>query len=258
MSSKALEQGGKHDLNTFSSRLAASRRMLAEKVRTAGLLFPLLALAATAAFWSIVWLLDTTPVHALSPVNALLRIYGTGIAVMATLVIVGTSLWLIAKRLGYADRFTQVLFEHTDDAGPAPVMHGVLVPAAAAAPVAGYNFPALPASTPALLQLEAAKNDDGARPASVVTVPTAVETENNAGASPVLDEVPAEAAAPEPPVADPVPPSAEVPSTEVPAEVSVAEDPAPAAGQQGTASTPRPAQQLAKGNLLKKGKGRRK
>lgn len=176
MSSKALEQGGKHDLLTLSTRLSAIRQMLVMKVRTAGLLFPLLTLAATAVFWSIVWLLDTTPVHALSPVNALLRIYGTGIAVVATMVIVGASLWLIAKRLGYADRFTGALFEHSDDIGPVPsnvvpfTAAGLVQSPAAPAPGADHIFAALPAA-PARLQLEAASNDDGARPASVPIPP---------------------------------------------------------------------------------------
>jgi hypothetical protein len=230
MSSKALEQGGKHDLLSLSSRLSATRRMLVKKVRTAGLLFPLLTLAATAVFWSIVWLLDTTPVHALSPVNALLRIYGTGIAVVATMVIVGASLWLIAKRLGYADRFTGALFEHADDIGPVPSVAGSLVQSSAApAPVADI-FAALPAA-PARLQLQAAQNDDGARPASALMAP-----------APLAEFSPATAAEPE-----------------VPANTAIVEEPLLAEAHAPEDSTQEaPARPLTKANPLKKGKGRKK
>ena len=231
MSSKALEQGGKHDLLSLSSRLSATRQLLVRKVRTAGLLFPLLTLAATAVFWSIVWLLDTTPVHALSPVNALLRIYGTGIAVIATMVIVGASLWLIAKRLGYADRFTGALFEHSDDIGPVPSAAGSPVQSAAApAPVADYIFAALPAA-PARLPLEAAPNDDGARPAIAVTAPA--------------------------------PPATFSPTTvagpEAPASTAIVEEPLLAEAQAPEDSTQNaPARPLTKANPLKKSKGRKK
>ncbi|UNK45129.1 hypothetical protein [Arthrobacter sulfonylureivorans] len=231
MSSKALEQGGKHDLLSLSSRLSATRQMLARKVRTAGLLFPLLTLAATAAFWSIVWLLDTTPVHALSPVNALLRIYGTGIAVIATMVIVGASLWLIAKRLGYADRFTGALFEHSDDIGPVPSTAGSLVQTAAApAPVADFIFAALPAA-PARLQLEAAPNDDGARPAFAVAAPAPLATSSPAT------------------VAEPgAPASTAIVEEPFLAEASVAE----------VSVEDAPARPLTKANPLQKAKGRKK
>jgi hypothetical protein len=221
MSSKALEQGGKYDLLSLSARLSATRQMLVRKVRTAGLLFPLLTLAATAAFWSIVWLLDTTPVHALSPVNALLRIYGTGILVVATMVIVGASVWLIAKRLGYADRFTGALFERADDIGPVPsAAVGPIQGSAAPAPVADYIFAALPAA-PARLQLEAA-TDDGARPASAPTAPAVQVAEATAVAAMVL-------------------------------EPSAAEASTPGDGIQGA-----PARPLTKANPLQKGKGRKK
>ncbi|TJY72512.1 hypothetical protein E4J89_02215 [Arthrobacter sp. CAU 1506] len=236
MSSKALEQGGKHDLLTLSTRLSAIRQMLVLKVRTAGLLFPLLTLAATAVFWSIVWLLDTTPVHALSPVNALLRIYGTGIAVVATMVIVGASLWLIAKRLGYADRFTSALFEHSDDIGPVP---SNAVPFTAAGPAQGPASPALVAdrifaalpAAPARLQLEAASNDDGARPASVLIAPA--------------------------PLAESVVPA--VAKADVPASTTIVQEPllAEASAPEASvlAATARP---LTKANPLAKGKGRKK
>lgn len=231
MSSKALEQGGKHDLLSLSSRLSATRQLLVRKVRTAGLLFPLLTLAATAAFWSIVWLLDTAPVHALSPVNALLRIYGTGIAVVATMVIVGASLWLIAKRLGYADRFTGALFEHSDDIGPVPSTAGSPVHGAAApAPVADYIFAALPAA-PARLQLEAAPNDDGARPAFAGTAP-----------APLATFPPATAAEPGTPA-----------SPAIVVEPLLTEASAPGAGTQDA-----PLRPLTKANPLKKTKGRKK
>ncbi|MET1153110.1 hypothetical protein [Arthrobacter sp.] len=231
MSSKALEQGGKHDLLSLSSRLSATRQMLVRKVRTAGLLFPLLTLAATAAFWSIVWLLDTTPVHALSPVNALLRIYGTGIAVIATMVIVGASLWLIAKRLGYADRFTGALFEHSDDIGPVPSAAGSPVQnAAAPAPVADYIFAALPAA-PARLPREAAPNDDGARPALALTAPAPL-----AAFSP-------------PTHADPGAPA----TTAIVDEPFLAEAQAPEGSAQAA-----PARPLTKANPLKRSRGRKK
>jgi hypothetical protein len=231
MSSKALEQGGKHDLLSLSSRLSATRQMLVKKVRTAGLLFPLLTLAATAAFWSIVWLLDTTPVHALSPVNALLRIYGTGIAVIATMVVVGASLWLIAKRLGYADRFTGALFEHSDDIGPVPSNAAGLVQSTAdPAPVADYIFAALPAA-PARLPLEAARNDDGARPAFALTAP----------APPAMFSPPS--------VAEP----------EAPAGTASVAKPFLAEAQAAENSTREtPARPLTKTNPLKKSKGRKK
>ena len=173
MSSKALEQGGKHDVHTLSTRLTATRQLLTQKVRTAGLLFPLMTLAGTAVFWSIVWLLDTAPVHALSPVNALLRIYGTGIAVVATMVIVGASVWLIVKRLGYADRLTEVLFEHADDIGPVPAVSGSLARSTTApAAGSGLTLAALPSATPRL-QLEAARNDDGERLVYALAAPVA-------------------------------------------------------------------------------------
>jgi hypothetical protein len=220
MSSKALEQGGKYDLLSLSARLSAARQRLVQKVRTAGLRFPLLTLAGTATFWSIVWLLDTTPVHALSPVNALLRIYGTGVLVVATMVIVGASLWLIAKRLGYADRFTGALFERADDIGPVPsAAVGHIQGSAAPAPVADYIFAALPAA-PARLQLEAAATDDGARPASAPAAPAVQVAEATAVAAMVV-------------------------------EPSVAS--APEGGIQGA-----PARPLVKANPLKKGKGRKK
>ncbi|MFT4471296.1 hypothetical protein ACMX2H_15440 [Arthrobacter sulfonylureivorans] len=233
MSSKALEQGGKHDLLTLSTRLSAIRQLLVLKVRTAGLLFPLLTLAGTAVFWSIVWLLDTTPVHALSPVNALLRIYGTGIAVVATMVIVGASLWLIAKRLGYADRFTGALFEHSDDIGPVP-SHAVPFAAAGgpAAPAAGADhiFAALPAA-PARLQLEAASDDDSARPASVLTAPA--------------------------PLAESVVPA--VAKSDVAASTAIVQEPllAEASAPEASVQTA-PARPLTKANPLAKGKGRKK
>ncbi|MEV7647380.1 hypothetical protein [Arthrobacter sp. NPDC089319] len=231
MSSKALEQGGKHDLLSLSSRLSATRQMLVRKVRTAGLLFPLLTLAGTAVFWSIVWLLDTTPVHALSPVNALLRIYGTGIAVIATMLIVGASLWLIAKRLGYADRFTGALFEHSDDIGPVPSTAGSLLQSAAApAPVADYIFAALPAA-PARLPLEAAPNDDAARPAFTATAPAPQAT-----FTPAADTEPDLQA-----------------STAIEGEALLAEPQAPEDSGQDT-----PARPLTKANPLKKTKGRKK
>jgi hypothetical protein len=229
MSSKALEQGGKHDLLSLSSRLSATRQMLVRKVRTAGLLFPLLTLAATAAFWSIVWLLDTTPVHALSPVNALLRIYGTGIAVIATMIIVGASLWLIAKRLGYADRFTGALFEHSNDIGPVPSAGSPVQ--SAAAPVADYIFAALPAA-PARPPLEAAPNDDGARPALALSAPTPLATTSPATVT--EPDAPASTVA----VEEPLLAEASVP------EVSAAQD--------------APARPLTKANPLKKSKGRKK
>ncbi|MGM0929958.1 MAG: hypothetical protein ACQEXN_09645 [Actinomycetota bacterium] len=229
MSSKALEQGGKYNLLSLSSRLSDTRQLLVRKVRTAGLLFPLLTLAGTAVFWSIVWLLDTAPVHALSPVNALLRIYGTGIAVIATMVIVGASVWLIAKRLGYADRFTGALFEHSDDIGPVPSTAGSPVQSAAApAPVA--DFAALPAA-PARLQLEAAPNDDSARPAFAVTAPAPPPT-----TSPTT-------------VAGPGAPA----STAIVEKPLLAEASVPKASVQDA-----PARPLTKANPLKKSKGRKK
>jgi hypothetical protein len=231
MSSKALEQGGKHDLLSLSSRLSTTRQTLVRKVRTAGLLFPLLTLAGTAVFWSIVWLLDTTPVHALSPVNALLRIYGTGIAVIATMLIVGASLWLIAKRLGYADRFTGALFEHSDDIGPVPSTAGSrLQSAAAPVPVADYIFAALPAA-PSRLPLETAPNDDAARPAFAPSAPAPQTTFTPAA----------------------------VTEPDLQASTAIVEEPLLAEAQTPEdSSQDAPARPLTKANPLKKTKGRKK
>ena len=62
-------------------------------------------LGLTFAFWFAIFWADAPQVGTISPVTVLLKIYGAGIAVAATLAIVTAAIWTIVRRMGYGEIF---------------------------------------------------------------------------------------------------------------------------------------------------------
>lgn len=66
---------------------------------------PLAILGAAAAFWLLYWLTSLLHSGSYSPVSALISIYGTGAAVLITIVAIAAAAWMTIVRLGYSDAF---------------------------------------------------------------------------------------------------------------------------------------------------------
>lgn len=81
----------------------------------ASLGLPLGILAVTATFWLVVWLADHALQGSISPVGALVRIYGTGAVVLLTLLMVAIAVWMIVQRLGYRGVFFDGAGDSTGD-----------------------------------------------------------------------------------------------------------------------------------------------
>jgi hypothetical protein len=106
MSSQALEQGGNHSMKDLPVRMKAKLQELRYRAKAADLRLPLWVLGLTFGFWFAIFWADAPQVGMLSPVAALLKIYGAGIAVAATLAVVTAAVWSIIRRMGYAELFT--------------------------------------------------------------------------------------------------------------------------------------------------------
>ncbi|NKX53173.1 hypothetical protein [Arthrobacter mobilis] len=105
MSSQALEHGGNHDNKDLPGRIKAAVQAVYRRAKAADLRFPLWVLGLTFGFWFAIFWADAPQIGSLSPVAALLKIYGAGIAVAASLAIVTAAVWTIVRRMGYADLF---------------------------------------------------------------------------------------------------------------------------------------------------------
>lgn len=220
---------------TPASRLMDGWRHAAERIRETGIGVPLAVLGVIALFWVALRLANYAQQNAISPVEALVRIYGTGAAVLLTLVIAAASVWTIIERLGYTDKFFG-----PESAGARPEAHRpqpVFLEASGTAAV-----PAVPAARqlpPAPLQRPQARRPQPAVPEPAVG---AGGTRNDGG-------VPAAAApAPARPKASPAAAAAK------PASAS-ATAPARPAAQPASAEKPAPSGKPAKNNPLAKGKG---
>jgi hypothetical protein len=222
---------------TPASRLMDGWHHAVERIRETGIGVPLAVLAVIAVFWIALRLANYAQQNAISPVEALVRIYGTGAAVLLTLVIAAASVWTIIERLGHTDKFFG-----PESAGTRPEANRpqpVFLEASGTATV-----PAIPAARrlpPAPLQ----------RPQA--TRPPLAVPEHAVGAGGIKNDggVPA--------VAAPATPAAPRQAEPAPArpEAAPARPAAQPAAAEKTASSGRPAAagKPAKSNLLAKGKG---
>ncbi|GLB65757.1 hypothetical protein [Arthrobacter mangrovi] len=105
MTSPSPSKTSEQRRTTPASRLMDGWRHAAERIRETGIGVPLAVLAVIALFWVALRLANYAQQNAISPVEALVRIYGTGAAVLLTLVIAAASVWTIIERLGYTDKF---------------------------------------------------------------------------------------------------------------------------------------------------------
>jgi hypothetical protein len=106
MSSQALEHGGNRGNKDLPGRIKAKVQALHRRAKAADLRLPLWVLGLTFGFWFAIFWADAPQIGSLSPVAALLKIYGAGIAVAATLAVVTAAVWTIVRRMGYAELLT--------------------------------------------------------------------------------------------------------------------------------------------------------
>lgn len=106
MSSQALEHGGNRGNKDLPGRIKAAVQGLRRRAKAADLRLPLWALGLTFGFWFAIFWADAPQVGSISPVAALLKIYGAGISVAATLAVVAAAVWSIVRRMGYGELFT--------------------------------------------------------------------------------------------------------------------------------------------------------
>ncbi len=105
MTSPSPSKTSEQRRTTPASRLMDGWHHAVERIRETGIGVPLAVLAVIAVFWVALRLANYAQQNAISPVEALVRIYGTGAAVLLTLVIAAASVWTIIERLGHTDKF---------------------------------------------------------------------------------------------------------------------------------------------------------
>jgi hypothetical protein len=226
-----------------------------ERIRETGIGVPLAVLAVIAVFWVALRLANYAQQNAISPVEALVRIYGTGAAVLLTLVIAAASVWTIIERLGHTDKFfgPESAGARPDANRPQPVFLEASGTATVPAIPAARRLPPAPlqrpqATRPPLAVPEHAvgaggiKNDGGVPAVAAPATPAAPRQAEPAPARPdVAASAPArpKASAPARPKAAPARPAAQPASAEKTAS----------SGKPAAAGKP------AKSNLLAKGKG---
>lgn len=215
-------------------------RHAADRIRETGIGVPLVVLAVITLFWVALRLANYAQQNAISPVEALVRIYGTGAAVLLTLVIAAASVWTIIERLGYTDKFfgpesagartqaerPQPLFLEASGTAAVPVVPASrqLPPAPRRHPQATHSRLPVPERAAAA---EGTRNDGGA---SAVVAPAIPAAQSRTEPAPARPE--AAASAPARPAAQPA--SAEKPAS---------------------SGNPAAADKPAKSNPLAKGKG---
>jgi hypothetical protein len=241
---------------TPANRLVDGWRHAVERTRETGIGVPLAVLAVIALFWVALRLANYAQQNAISPVEALVRIYGTGAAVLLTLVIAAASVWTIIERLGHTDKFfcPEAAARRQEADRPQPVFleasgttGSPAVPAARPLPPVVRDVPQAARPVPPAAETR----NDGGVPATTAPVTVAQTSE--------ADAAPKPAAAPERPARPTAAPAR--PGSEAPARPATAPRPAPApAAQPAPAPAARPApagktaDKPAKGNLLAKGK----
>ncbi|MFD1213733.1 hypothetical protein ACFQ36_16970 [Arthrobacter sp. GCM10027362] len=114
MSSQALEHGGNRGNKHLPGRIKAKLQALYRRAKEADLRLPLWVLGLTFGFWFAIFWADAPQIGSLSPVAVLLKIYGAGISVAATLAVVAAAVWTIVRRMGYGDLFTPDSDENAD------------------------------------------------------------------------------------------------------------------------------------------------
>ena len=230
MTSPSPSKTSEQRRTTPASRLMDGWHHAVERIRETGIGVPLAVLAVIAVFWVALRLANYAQQNAISPVEALVRIYGTGAAVLLTLVIAAASVWTIIERLGHTDKFFG-----PESAGTRPEANRpqpVFLEASGTATV-----PAIPAARrlpPAPLQ----------RPQA--TRPPLATPEHAVGAGGINNDggVPAVAAP-----ATPAAPRQAEPAPARPAGQPTAAEKTASSGKPAAAAKP------AKSNLLAKGKG---
>lgn len=241
---------------TPAGRLMDGWRHAAERIRETGIGVPLAVLGVIALFWVALRLANYAQQNAISPVEALVRIYGTGAAVLLTLVIAAASVWTIIERLGYTDKFfgPESAAARPEAHRPQPVFLEASGTAAVPAVPAARQLPPAPLQRPQARRPQPAvpepavgaggtRNDGGVPAAAAPATPNAPRQAKRA---PVRPE--ASVSAPARPKASPAAAAAK------PASAS-ATAPARPAAQPASAEKPAPSGKPAKNNPLAKGKG---
>ncbi|WP_336710802.1 hypothetical protein [Arthrobacter sp. USHLN218] len=250
---------------TPASRLMDGWRHAAERIRETGIGVPLAVLGIIALFWVALRLANYAQQNAISPVEALVRIYGTGAAVLLTLVIAAASVWTIIERLGYTDKFfgPEPAGARPEANRPQPVFLEASGTAAVPAVPAARPLPPAPlqrpqATRPQLPVPERAvgaggtRNDGGVPAAAAPATPIAPRQAKRAPARPEAAATAQARPKASPAAAAAKPATASATAQARPAAASV---PVRPAAQPASAEKPAPSGKPAKNNPLAKGKG---
>jgi hypothetical protein len=254
---------------TPASRLRDAWHHVVDRIRETGIGVPLAVLAVIALFWVALRLANYAQQNAISPVEALVRIYGTGAAVLLTLVIAAASVWTIIERLGHTNKFfcpesarvraeadsPQPVFLEASGTGAVPFVPSV--PAARPVPRTPLQSPqAARPRLPVREQAESANGgrNDGGVPSASGPVTAAAARQAESAASRPAASAPSRAR-PEAAASSPADPAAGLPATAPrqasarpatsaqarPATAPAARPAAPAAKPAPAASAPNPA-----------------
>jgi len=247
---------------TPASRLMDGWHHAVERIRETGIGVPLAVLAVIAVFWVALRLANYAQQNAISPVEALVRIYGTGAAVLLTLVIAAASVWTIIERLGHTDKFfgPEPAGTRPEANRPQPVFLEASGTAAVPAIPAARRLPPAPlqrpqATRPPLAAPEHAVgaggiNNDAGVPA--VAAPATPAAPRQAEAAPARPDI--AVSAPARPKASPAERPASAPDRPKAAPAGPAAQPA-SAEKPASSGKPAAAGKPVKSNLLAKGKG---
>ncbi|EMY33884.1 hypothetical protein D477_012590 [Arthrobacter crystallopoietes BAB-32] len=171
MTSQSAGNTPEQHRETPTNRLAGLWRRAVQRTQETGIGVPLAILALIAIFWVALRLANYAQRNAITPVEALIRIYGTGAVVLLTLLIAAASVWTIIERLGYTDKF--FCPAKTQAAANDPDMQQLALESARTAASTIAAVRSLPATRGYQPQPAASDNNDGERPTSSSPSPAA-------------------------------------------------------------------------------------